>query len=362
MHRLRWVVALVALILAGVPAVAGVFSRGTSLDRLNARIQGHVVDYTNNHGQDRRIWSDALCEKRDLYIYLPPCYDPHRCYPLMVWLHGFAQDEQSFTEHLAEPIDAAIVAGKLPPMIVVAPDGSLDGQCSYTRTASFFLNSAAGRFEDFLMGEVWSFVHNNYPICPEREAHVLAGVSMGGGAAYNLAFKYRDRCKSVLGLFPPLNTRWNDCHDRYRGNFSPDCWHWKTSWDNRHEVVARFYGVFTLRTGQVIRPLYGRKGQTSNEELTRAISSENPAEMLFTYDVQPGELEMFIAYGGKDEFNMDAQIESFLYLARGKGICPTVHYAPRGRHDTRTAFLFLDDILNWLNTQLKAYYPPRPCR
>src|SRR5262249_62399560 len=55
-----------------------------------------IVDHTANHGKDNRIWSRSLYQRRDLYVYLPPGYDPSQRYPLILWLHGFTQDEQSF--------------------------------------------------------------------------------------------------------------------------------------------------------------------------------------------------------------------------------------------------------------------------
>src|SRR5438445_6809553 len=182
------------------------------LEGVSRHIQGQIVDYTHNHGSDRRIWSAALCQKRDLYVYLPPGFDPQQQYPFILWLHGFTQDEQSFLDFIAEPVDRAIVCGQLPPVIIAVPDGSLSGESSFMSAGSFFMNSNAGRFEDFVMQDVWNFVMENFPIRPEREAHVIAGVSMGGGAAYNLAIKYRERFKTVVGIFPPVNLRWLDCH------------------------------------------------------------------------------------------------------------------------------------------------------
>src|SRR5436305_1252541 len=82
-------------------------------------------------GADRRIWSEALGEGRDLYVYLPPGFDPRQCYPVVFWLHGIGQDEQSFlTDGVAEIFDRAIACGQLPPVIVVAPDGSRLGRPS----------------------------------------------------------------------------------------------------------------------------------------------------------------------------------------------------------------------------------------
>ena len=63
---------------------------------------------------------------------------------------------------------------------------------SFTERAHLFRpDSEAGRFEDYLMTDVWDFLHERFPIRPDRESHVIAGVSMGGGCAFNKAFKYR---------------------------------------------------------------------------------------------------------------------------------------------------------------------------
>ena len=42
----------------------------------------------------------TLHEKRDLYVYLPPHYDPCKRYPMAIYLHGFREDESGFLEDL----------------------------------------------------------------------------------------------------------------------------------------------------------------------------------------------------------------------------------------------------------------------
>ncbi len=98
----------------------------------------------------------------------------------MVWLHGFAQDEGAFLTEVAPRIDAAMRAGILPPFIAISPDGSLEGEPCHAKPGSFFINSKAGAFEDYIMKDVLGFVCANYPIRPERQAHMLVGLSMGG--------------------------------------------------------------------------------------------------------------------------------------------------------------------------------------
>jgi pimeloyl-ACP methyl ester carboxylesterase len=352
-RRNAWVVVVLAGCLASPVRGQHLFQRG-ELDRTNRKLAGHVDDYTNNHGADRRIWSAALCERRDMYVYLPPCYDPCKQYPLIVWLHGFAQDEQSFLGDVVPKIDQAMASGCLPPAIVAAPDGSLnDARCLFN-AGSFFINSKAGNYEDFLMVDVWDFLFSHYPLRPEPEAHVIAGVSMGGGAAFNKCIKYPDRFKVVVGIFPPVNLRWENCRGRYMANFDPCCWGWREDFQRPLEPVGRFYfGLVTIRLRQVYTPLFGRRDPSAVER----ISQENPLEMLELYDVHEGEREMYIAYGGKDEFNIDAQVESFLYVARQRGLTVAVNYDPHGHHNRATAYRLLPGTFQWLAPRLAPYAP-----
>jgi Putative esterase len=134
----RLVVAfLVLLALLPVRGGAWWFGRIGELDRLNRTLAGQVLDFTDNHGRDRRFDSPALGEKKGVYVYLPPGYDGVKKFPVMLWLHGANQDEKNFLT-LAPHFDAAVRSGALPPLVIVAPDGSLRKRLSLVRTGSFF--------------------------------------------------------------------------------------------------------------------------------------------------------------------------------------------------------------------------------
>src|SRR5262249_62027499 len=115
----------------------------------------------------------------------------------------------------------------------------------------------------------------------------------------------------------------------------------------------RSYGVITIRLNRVFDPLYERRAPTSLEQVSR----ENPIEMLTNEDVKPGELEMYVAYGGRDQFNIDAQVESFLYVAKERGLCVGVGYDPKGRHDLATARRLFPGVVEWLTPRLAPYAP-----
>jgi S-formylglutathione hydrolase FrmB len=350
----RWICAVVLLAFPWHQALAsGWRKESNNILFINQKLAGKVIDHTANHGKDRRIWSQALCQRRDLYVYLPPDFDPNLKYPLVVWFHGFAQDEGSFLTQVAPRLDAAICAGLLPPMIAVSPDGSLEGEPCHAKPGSFFINSKAGRFEDYIMQDVLGFVRANYPVRPERGAHVFAGLSMGGFGAYTLGIKHRDIFGVVVGIYPPLNLRWMDAQGRYFSQFDPNSWGWRTQVTSRNEVIAKFYGgLITFTVGQIIEPIFGRSEQGLQE-----VIKHNPIEMIDSYNLKPGELEMYVCYGKKDEFNLAAQIESFLYVAKQRGLDVGVQYDPEGRHDVETAVRLLPGLIAWLRPRLAPYDP-----
>lgn len=341
----------VALLFWPAPAEASKLFQ--KVPKLDGRFHGQVLDFTSNHGCDRRLWSNALHEKRDLYVYLPPQFDPEKKYPFIFWLHGIVQDEKGFIENGLPELDQAMACGKLPPAIIAIPDGSVRGRPGYFSANSGFLNTRAGAFEDFLFHDIHDFVCRSFPVRSEREAHVLAGVSIGGGAAFRHGIARRKDFGVVIGVFPPLNLRWAGPHGRYFANFDPDRWGWREHYHLGFEPVGKFYGgLVSVPFRRLVRPLYGH-----GDQVVAQMSRDNPIEMIDTHDLKEGELEMLVAYGSKDEFNMDAQVESFLARARQRGLTVGVLHDPRGRHDVTTALRFLPGCIDWLAPRLEPFRP-----
>lgn len=322
------------------------------LNRLNRQLNGRVDDHSANHGADRRLVSAALGQKRDAYVYVPPGYDPAKRYPLVVWLHGLAQDETSFLTVVAT-LDRHIASGRLPKCVIVAPDGTARGRASLKEPPSLYLNSPLGRFEDYIVYDVWNLATANYSIRPERQAHVLAGASMGAFGAYNLGIKHRQDYAVVAGVLPPLNLRYADRRGRTDGDFDGST----IRFTDRYEpnaTVARFgpMGIVAVKQRQIIAPVFGEWGDVSSR-----VAAESPAEMLAAKDVKPGDLAMFVGYGDRDEFNFDAHAESFTALARGRGLDVHLVRVPGGRHDRDTAARMIPDFVDWLKPQIAAYAP-----
>ncbi len=325
--------------------------RPVDLAHLNRNIRGHVDDFTANHGTDRRIHSAALNQKRDVYVYLPPGYDAAKRYPMVVWLHGLAQDEKTFLE-LVPIFDKAMSDGSLPRSIIVAPDGTIHGHASFREPLTLYLNSPLGRYEDFIVFEVWNHVTTNYSIRKEREAHVMAGASMGAFGAYNLGIKNKADFGVLVGVMPPLNLRYSDCHGRYDTNFNPNCFQWATEYRPNEPLASFACGLVKVRQRQVIAPVFGE-----GPDVVARIAAENPVEMLTAHNVKPGELEMFAGYGDRDEFNFDAQAESFAYFARGRGLTVHTVLVPGGKHRRETGLKMMPEFVNWIRPKLEPYAP-----
>jgi S-formylglutathione hydrolase FrmB len=351
MKKLGWFLfALAPLFFLNWESQGGVLTKHTDLDKVNQCMEGQILDFTHNHGADRRIYSRALCQKRDLYVYLPPHFQQTKKYPMAIFLHGATQDEQFFVGGLAQRFDKAIVDGKLPPFIVAVPDGSLLGRPSFFQIASFFANTDAGRYEDFLMEDVWNFMMETFPIRPEREAHALIGASMGGSAAFAQAMKHRDKVKIAVGFMPALNLRWVDCFGHYDSPFDPCCWGWREKL-KPCEVIGRPKTLVKVRFRNLYGPLIGW-----GPDAMAKLSQFNPIEIMDQYDLRDGQLDLFIGYGGQDEFNIGAQVESFLYRAKERGITIGVTFDPEGRHNVESGRRLFPEAVKWIEPLLKQYY------
>jgi S-formylglutathione hydrolase FrmB len=318
----------VILVGCAIPA-QGQLRDHANLDRLNRRLNGHVVDYTHNHGADRRIYSPILGQPRDLYVYLPPNYSPANAYPLVLYFHMAFVDEHTFSgsKRIVE-LDRMIAAGEFPPAIIACPDGVITGENRFREPHSMYINGENGRFQDHIMQEVVPFLTGNYSVRSEREAHGLIGVSAGGFGAMNLAIKYRSYFGAVAILAGPVNLRYSTEDGNYHENFDPATYRWKTQY-NPDEVIGRFYlGLRRVKAKKYIKPVFGE-----GPNVASWISQENPADLIFSTDLQPNQLAIYLNYPGKDNWNFDAQAESFAWLAAQKGITVTMERAPHARHN-----------------------------
>ena len=319
-----------------------------NLDRLNEVLAGKVVDFTRNHGPDRRIYSTVLEQYRDLYVYLPPGYCDAQPCNLIVWFHGAFGDEQiAFFLSRIEVLDRLIACGACGPTIVVFPDCTVSGLSSPFAAHSFMINGRAGCFENHLFQEIIPFVERKFSVKREREARAIAGISAGGFAAMTNAMRHREQFSSIATLGPPANLRYDNVEHRYFQDFDPATYRWREDYRSQ-EVVGKFLaGLVQLRVGPFVNPIFG-----PHDELLENVKKVNPTDLLFTQDIQPGEFNIFIDYPKRDNFNFDAQTESFIYFARMKGLPLTVIRDEYGRHTVPYFYDAMPRMWKWLARRL----------
>ena len=337
------VAALMLLATAAAPARAQVFG-WVKPDHLNRKLHGCVVDFTKNQGADRRICSPILGMPRDLYVYLPPGYDPSKSYPLVIFLHGADIDEHAILDpRLIKPLDSMICRGEVPPFVLAAPDGTYDGRNHISSTHSLWVNGNGGRFEDHIVNEIFPFMLQKYSIRPEREAHAMLGISAGGFGAMSIAMKHRDLFGAVATIAAPLNMRYNNVQERYNDDFDPATYRERTEYDPDLIISRYYFGLVRRRVKHFIEPVYG-----GGPDVIAKIARDNPADLLTSTNLQPGELALYVNYPGRDNYNFDAHDQSFAWLAAKRGVAVELVEVPNGRHNLPYIDRAMPDALLWL--------------
>ena len=174
------------------------------------------------HGTVSRVWypSPTLGNTRRLTVYTPAGYEESdSTYPVLYLLHGAGGDEDAWTTLgcAAQIMDHLIAGGQAKPMIVVMPNGNagdtaaadLSADLSADTSADTSVHGAdspdldqsvARMVESF--PDLMAFVEGRYRVEPGKAGRAIAGLSMGGGLAFDISRTYPDRFDYV-GLLSP---------------------------------------------------------------------------------------------------------------------------------------------------------------
>jgi endo-1,4-beta-xylanase len=125
-------------------------------------------------------------------IYLPPGYekDTGRHYPVIYTLHG-AGGNELHGQLSAQVLQEGILAKRLPPMILVMPNGG-----RYT----YYKDSYDGKFmgETTIIRELIPHIDATYRTIAGAKGRCIEGFSMGGRGATRLAMKYPEMFCSLF--------------------------------------------------------------------------------------------------------------------------------------------------------------------
>lgn len=134
-----------------------------------------------------RTFASAIARATVSYhIYTPAEYDsaPTRRFPVLYWLHGSGGGLGGIPQ-LAAYFDEAIRAGRIPPMLIVFPNGM---------ASSMWADSKDGRvpMESMVVRNLVPQVDAVFRTIASRDGRLLEGFSMGGLGAARLGLRYPD--------------------------------------------------------------------------------------------------------------------------------------------------------------------------
>lgn len=144
------------------------------------------------------LYPSAAMQRDMTYsVYTPPQWTATERLPLVVLLHGAADDPKTPDESgVGQVLDEHIVRGDVPRVVVVVPQGDM----------GFWENWANGerRYRDWVIAELVPHVQRRYHTrtCPEG-CHVM-GVSMGGAGALSFALAAPEQWASVSVVSAPI--------------------------------------------------------------------------------------------------------------------------------------------------------------
>ena len=170
--------------------------------KLNSSLPGgDLTKARDGQGDLRRVGfhSRALGSTDSYLIYLPPGYARQakagRRFPVLYLLHGDGRHQRHGAGHLFQrgrvgpALSALTRSGGIPPMLIVMPESTDASVVGDTEWA----NTSRGRFESSVLDLVHS-VDRTWPTVATRSGRGIAGLSMGGYGAVNIALRH-------LGLF-----------------------------------------------------------------------------------------------------------------------------------------------------------------
>lgn len=142
---------------------------------------------------------DSASEGQRLHygVYEPPGWDRHTPLPLVVLLHG-AGDDQTAADRPAvtERLDAAIQSGRIPPFLMVTPEGQ--------RGLWMDWYDGSHHFKSWVLKDLLPAVRAKYPTVAGAAGLHLVGASMGGGGGLQMWLSDPQQFASATILSAPI--------------------------------------------------------------------------------------------------------------------------------------------------------------
>ena len=264
------------------------------------------------HAQGRAecsvIKSAVLARSVRYCAYLPASFDQDktRHYPVLYYLHGLGDNEQSLLNSGGWDLISELRSqGKVGDFIVLAPAAG----------HTFYINSEDGkvRYEDFFVKEFMPQMEKKYRVEGTRATRGITGVSMGGYGALRLAFKYPDNFAAVSAQMPALIT------------------------DLPENLSSEAPGSPGGLLGDVFGSPFNRAYFTRNNVFSFARSDSA---------VSLKRMKIYFNVGNNDEYGFQQGGQQLDQILKSRGIPHEFHIYP-GRHEAQFAMRYFPEVIGF---------------
>jgi enterochelin esterase-like enzyme len=167
-----------------------------SIGGVSQRVHGAIV-------QDAVVSTALGGQKRSFLVYLPYSYrtpqGQKKRYPVLYLLHGSPGQPKDWLNggQASESADTLIATGQIPELILIIPDGNGRPGATPEWANSFDQHQ---RIESYVTSDLVQYVDKHYRTIPDAAHRGLAGLSMGGFGAMNIAIHHPDIFGWVISL------------------------------------------------------------------------------------------------------------------------------------------------------------------
>ncbi|QSJ15317.1 esterase family protein [Nostoc sp. UHCC 0702] len=137
--------------------------------------------------------SQAMGTARQYGVILPPGYykNHQKRYPVIFLLHGGHDDARAYVDKYAllDVLHELYKSGKLPPSIVITPDGN-DNRGSSPLYDPDYFDGNNGKIGTLIGSELVQVVKSQYRTLDNPKFWALGGLSSGGWGAFNIGLRY----------------------------------------------------------------------------------------------------------------------------------------------------------------------------
>lgn len=254
------------------------------------------------------IKSEVLARPVRYCAYLPASFDRDKArhYPVLYYLHGLGDNEQSLLNSGGWDLISELRSeGKIGEFVVLAPSAG----------HTFYINSEDGklRYEDFFMKEFMPEMEKKYRVQNTRATRGITGVSMGGYGALRLAFKYPEDFSAVSAQMPALIT------------------------DLPGNISSSAPGSPGSLLGDVFGSPFNRAYFTRNNVFYFA-RNDPPTSLK--------RMKIYFNVGNNDDYGFEQGGEQLDQILKSRGI-PHEFHVYTGRHDAQFAIRYFPQVLEF---------------